>query len=110
MADPVPAPLPSFVDTGGLRRRVLHWPGAGLSKLPASPIPSPDGAGAVDARRAVQAVTDLALKPRGVDRATRAMRDLRVAWMDTNHDISLHRPVELAGLLLEFAARVGASA
>jgi N-acetylglutamate synthase-like GNAT family acetyltransferase len=38
------------------------------------------------------------------------MRDLRVEWMeDTDHDIPLHRPESLAGLLLELAARAEVS-
>ena len=60
--------------------------------------------------RAVQAETYLALKQRGIERARRVMRDLRVEWMeDTDHDIPLHRPESLAGLLLELAARAEAS-
>jgi N-acetylglutamate synthase-like GNAT family acetyltransferase len=60
--------------------------------------------------RAVQAETYLALKQRGIERARRVMRDLRVEWMeDTDHDIPLHRPESLAGLLLELAARAEVS-
>jgi pimeloyl-ACP methyl ester carboxylesterase len=45
------------------------------------------------------------LKERGVARASRAIRNLRVAWMDdTDHDIPLHRPEALARLLLDLAA------
>ncbi len=60
--------------------------------------------------RAVQTETYLALKERGIEKARRAIPDLRVEWMeDTDHDIPLHRPEALAGLLLDLAARAEAS-
>jgi pimeloyl-ACP methyl ester carboxylesterase len=55
--------------------------------------------------RGVRQQVYLELKERGTARAARAIRHLRVAWMDdTDHDIPLHRPGELARLLLELAA------
>ncbi len=45
------------------------------------------------------------IKERGVEQARRAIRHLRVEWMDdTDHDIPLHRPEALARLLLDLAA------
>jgi pimeloyl-ACP methyl ester carboxylesterase len=62
----------------------------------------------VPARRAavrgVEGDAYTALKQRGVERAERAIRSLRVVWMeDTDHDIPLHRPQALARLLLDLA-------
>lgn len=53
----------------------------------------------------------LDLKRRGEDQARRRIRGVRFVWMDdTDHDIPLHRPAELARLLLDFAARAGSPA
>jgi len=47
----------------------------------------------------------LAEKRRGVARARKAIRDVRVRWMrDTIHDVPLQRPLALAKRILEFAA------
>ena len=46
------------------------------------------------------------LAPPAIDRAQRAIKELRVEWMeDTDHDIPLHRSEALAGFLLDLAAR-----
>ncbi|HSB91055.1 MAG TPA: alpha/beta hydrolase [Anaerolineales bacterium] len=63
----------------------------------------------VPARRApvrgVEGDVYLAIKERGIERAHRSIRNLRVEWMeDTDHDIPLHRPEALARLLIELAA------
>ena len=54
--------------------------------------------------RGVREQVYLDLKQRGVARAQQAVRHLRVAWMESDHDIPLHRPEALARLLLELAA------
>jgi hypothetical protein len=54
--------------------------------------------------RGVREQVYLDLKQRGVARAQQAVRHLRVAWMESDHDIPLHRPEALAWLLLELAA------
>jgi len=49
----------------------------------------------------------LDLKRRGEAQARRRVRDLEFVWMDdTDHDIPLHRPHELADVLVRFAERV----
>lgn len=46
------------------------------------------------------------LAPPAIDRAQRAIKELRVEWMeDTDHDIPLHRSEALVTLLLDLAAR-----
>jgi pimeloyl-ACP methyl ester carboxylesterase len=47
----------------------------------------------------------LALKQRGAGKARAALPGLELSWMpDTVHDIPLHRPAELAKLIVKFAA------
>ena len=47
----------------------------------------------------------LQAKERGITKAQKAIRKLRVEWMpDTIHDIPLQRPIELADLIADFAA------
>ncbi|RME48308.1 MAG: hypothetical protein D6791_03610, partial [Chloroflexi bacterium] len=46
----------------------------------------------------------LAMKERGVAKALQGLRDAQVLWLDSIHDIPLHRPAELAGAIRTFAA------
>lgn len=45
----------------------------------------------------------LAMKERGVARAVQELRNARVLWLDSIHDIPLHRPEELADAIRTFA-------
>lgn len=49
----------------------------------------------------------LAMKERGVARAVQELRNVRVVWLDSIHDIPLHRPAELADAIRSFVAEQG---
>ena len=52
-------------------------------------------------------LTHLELKQQGITEAQARIGDLHVHWMeDTIHDIPLQRPTELAGLIVDFCARL----
>ena len=49
----------------------------------------------------------LAIKERGVARAVQGLRSAQVVWLDSIHDIPLHRPAELADAIRSFVAEQG---
>jgi pimeloyl-ACP methyl ester carboxylesterase len=51
----------------------------------------------------------LAIKERGVARAVQGLRNVQVLWLDSIHDVPLHRPAELADAIRTFMAEHGLS-